>query len=323
MGSKLVKYPTSGGKSAFLQARTRPFPTLFPDNVQLACVATGFGFTEGPVWYAKENSLLFSDIPASTIFQLSAAGQVSIFRRPSGNSNGLTFDIAGRLIACEHGHRRVTRTEPTGHVTVLTDQFRERKFNGPNDVVVRSDGTIFFTDPFYKNMRGVRPHQREQTIQGVYKIAPSSLVVEAVASDFEKPNGLAFSPDEKTLYVDDSSNRSHIRAFEVLPDGTLTNGRVFHEMKSQEKGNPDGMKVDVKGHIYCTGPGGVWVFNSEGQHLGTIVLPEKPANCAWGDDDLRTLYITAKTSVYAVRVKIPGTNPGSRRKETDEVFDLS
>jgi len=308
IGKKLANNLTPRGSPLFLRAKTNPFPSLFPEKVRLVRVATGFRFTEGPVWDSKEKYLLFSDIPASTIFKVSTDGHVSIFRKPSGHSNGLTFDQAGRLIACEHGNRRVTRTEPSGVVTVLADTFRGKQLNSPNDVIVKSDGTIYFTDPFYKKVDGIKPHQQEQTIQGVYKISPHSHEIVVVASDFEKPNGLAFSPDEKTLYIDDSSTRRHIRVFDVLPNGNVANGRVFHDMDNEEKGNPDGMKVDREGNLYCTGPGGVWVLNSQGQHLGTIVIPEKPANCAWGDSDFRTLYITAKTSVYAIRVNIPGVD---------------
>jgi gluconolactonase len=304
IGKKLANNLTPGGRPLFLRANTNHFPALFPEKVRLVRVATGFRFTEGPVWYSKENYLLFSDIPASTIFKFSTDGHVSVFRKPSGHSNGLTIDQAGRLVACEHGNRRVTRTDYNGVVTVLADTFKGKKLNSPNDVVVKKDGSIYFTDPPY----GIKPGQQEQPIQGVYKISPQSHEIVVVASDFEKPNGLAFSPDETTLYIDDSSTRRHIRVFDVLSNGSVTNGRVFHEMKSQEKGNPDGMKVDRKGNLYCTGPGGVWVLNPQGQHLGTIVTPEKPSNCAWGDDDLCTLYITAKTSVYAIRLNIPGVD---------------
>jgi gluconolactonase len=302
IGKKLANNLTSGGRPPFLRAKTTHFLDLFPEKVQLARVATGFRFTEGPVWVSPGHYLLFSDIPASTIFKLSPDGHVSVFRKPSGHANGLTIDQAGRLVACEHGNRRVTRTDSNGVETVLADTFKGKKLNSPNDVVVKTDGSIYFTDPPY----GIKPHQQEQTIQGVYKISPHSHEIVVVASDFEKPNGLAFSPDEKTLYIDDSSTRRHIRVFDVLSNGSLTNGRVFLTMNSQEKGNPDGMKVDLKGNLYCTGPGGVWVLNPQGHHLGTIVTPEKPSNCAWGDSDFRTLYITAKTSVFAIRVNIPG-----------------
>jgi len=302
IGKKLAKNLSPGGILPFLRAKTNHFPALFPEKVRLVRVASGLRFTEGPVWFAAGNYLLFSDIPASTIFKVSIDGHVSVFRKPSGHSNGLTIDQAGRLIVCEHGNRRVTRTEPGGVVTVLADTFRGNRLNSPNDVVVKKDGSIYFTDPPY----GIKPGQQEQPIQGVYKISSQSHEIVVVADDFEKPNGLAFSPDEKTLYIDDSSARRHIRAFDVLPNGSINNGRIFHDMSNEEKGNPDGMKADRNGNLFCTGPGGVWVFHPEGQHLGTIVTPEKPSNCAWGDPDFRTLYITAKTSVYSIRLNIPG-----------------
>ena len=301
-GRKVGHNLTTLGSPRYLRAKTSNFPSLFPRKAQIIRVATGFRFTEGPLWFSKGNYLLFSDIPANTIFRLSANGQVTVFRQPSGNSNGLTLDREGRLLACEHGNRRVTRTEHDGSVRVVADKFGGNILNSPNDVVVKSDGSIYFTDPPY----GIKPAQQEQLIQGVYRLDPARALLALVADDFDRPNGLAFSPDESKLYIDDSSARRHIRVFDVKPDGSLTNGRLFHDMDSKEKGSPDGMKVDQLGHLYCTGPGGVWVFDPKGQHLGTIVTPEKPANCAWGDDDLRTLYITAKTSVYTIRVNIPG-----------------
>jgi len=305
-GKRLVNSLLPGFSPSFLRANTSKFSALFPEKVRLVRVATGFRFTEGPVWHPHKKLLLFSDIPAGTIYQLSPDGHYSVFRNPSGHSNGLTFDREGRLIACELGNRRVTRTEINGDVSVLTDAFEGKKLNGPNDVVVRKDGSVYFTDPFYKKVSGVIPFEQAQPLQGVYKISPGSREILAIALDFDKPNGLAFSPDETILYVDDSSSRRHVRAFDVLHDGSLTNGRIFHEMTSREKGNPDGMKLDKEGNLYCTGPGGVWVLNPHGQHLGTIVTPEQPSNCAWGDDDFRTLYITARTSVYSIRVNIPG-----------------
>ncbi|MBD3562864.1 SMP-30/gluconolactonase/LRE family protein, partial [Planktothrix sp. FACHB-1355] len=244
---------------------------------------------------------LFSDIPANKIFQLTPDGKLTIFREPSNNSNGLTRDKQGRLIACEHGTRRVTRTEKDGSITVLVDKFQGKKLNSPNDVVVKSDGAIYFTDPPY----GIKPEQQEQPIQGVYRLTSDGNEIIVVADDFNKPNGLAFSPDEKKLYIDDSERR-HIRVFDVQADGTLANDRIFYDMNIKQAGLPDGMKVDVQGHIYCTGAGGVWVFDREGNHLGTIVTPEQPANCAWGDRDWQSLYITAQTSVYKIRVNIPG-----------------
>jgi gluconolactonase len=213
----------------------------------------------------------------------------------------LTRDREGRLIACEHGNRRVTRTEPDGILTVLAESYENKKLNSPNDVVVRSGGHIYFTDPPY----GIKPEQQEQRIQGVYLLSPDSRKLSIVARDFAKPNGLAFSPDEKKLYINDSLHR-HIRVFDVAPDGSLRKGRLFHDMNIEQPGSPDGMKVDASGRLYCAGPGGVWVFDQDGAHLGTIVTPEKPANCAWGGDDWQSLYITARTSVYRIRVRSAG-----------------
>jgi gluconolactonase len=286
-----------------LEARAEAFTRLFPEDATIERVATGFRFTEGPVWFAEEQCLLFSDIPANQILQLTRDRQVLIFRQPSSNSNGLTRDRERRLIACEHGTRRVTRTERDGSVTVLAASFEGKRLNSPNDVVVKSDGAIYFTDP----PSGISPDQQEQPLQGVYRLAPEGNELSVVANDFEKPNGLAFSPDEQRLYIDDSSlPRRHIRVFDVQADGSLSNGRVFHDMNVKKPGVPDGMKVDREGHLYCTGSGGVWVFDAEGNHLGMIITPERPANCAWGDEDWRSLYITARTSVYKVRVNIPG-----------------
>jgi gluconolactonase len=287
--------------SECLEANSDKFGDLFSTDAVLECVATGFRFTEGPVWIAEKKSLFFSDIPSNKLLELRTDGRVKTFRKPSGNSNGLTRDKEGRLIACEQGNRRVTRTEKDGSTTILTEAFLGKKLNSPNDVIVKSDGAIYFTDPSY----GIKPDQQEQSVEGVYRLTPDGRELSLVAGDFSRPNGLAFSPDERTLYIDDSQRR-HIRAFRVADDGSLLGGTVFQDMNIEIPGSPDGMKVDVEGRIYCTGAGGVWVFDSNGTHLGTIVTPEKPSNCAWGGSDWRTLYITASASVYAIRVRIPG-----------------
>ncbi|MEN8106972.1 MAG: SMP-30/gluconolactonase/LRE family protein [Pseudomonadota bacterium] len=266
-------------------------------------LAKGFRFTEGPIWFPEQDCLLFSDIPASCIYKLTADGRVSVFKAPSGHSNGLTRDAAGRLIACEHGNRRVTRTETDGALSVLADSYDGQQLNSPNDVVVGPDGAIYFTDPPY----GIRPEQQEFPIQGVYRVDPEHGGISLVADDFDRPNGLAFSPDGKRLYIDDSSARRHIRVFDVGDDGSLKNGRLFHDMNVPQRGAPDGMSVDAEGNVYCTGAGGVWVFGPGGQHLGMIQMPEKPSNCAWGDQDCKSLYITAPASVYRIRVSIPGS----------------
>lgn len=287
-----------------LVPRDPAFSRIVPDDARIEKLAGGFRFTEGPVWDRTGNRLLFSDIPANQIKQWTPDGKVTTFREPSGNSNGLTFDRQGRLIACEHGNRRVSRTEKNGKVVTLAERYGEKRLNSPNDVVVKSDGSIYFTDPPY----GIRPEQQELSFQGVYRLVPGGKLT-LLAQDFDRPNGLAFSPDEKVLYIADSSRRMHVRAFDVRADGTLANGRVFAELRSNEEGAPDGMKVDREGNVYCTGPGGVWVFAPNGNHLGTIKPPEVPANCAWGDADGRTLYMTARTGLYRIRLKIPGLRP--------------
>lgn len=260
-------------------------------------IAADLEFTEGPVWN-PDGYLLFSDIPADVIYRWNPDGKLEKFRSPSGNSNGLTFDRQGRLIACEHGNRRVSRTKPDGTIVTLADRYQGKRLNSPNDVVVKSDGSIYFTDPPY----GIQPKDRELDFQGVYRIAPDGTLT-LLADDFEKPNGLAFSPDEKVLYVDDTDRR-HIRAFDVQPDGTLTNDRVFAELGEHR---PDGMKVDVNGNVYVTASF-VWVFNETGKHLGNIVTPDAPANCAFGGPENRTLFITARPSVYRVELKVQGIN---------------
>lgn len=265
-------------------------------------LATGFQFTEGPVWHPN-GLLLFSDIPAARIYAWRRDGRVAVWREASGNSNGLTIDRSGRLLACEHGNRRVSITERDGTVTPLAETFDGKRLNSPNDLVMRSDGTVYFTDPPY----GIEPLPSEQPCNGVYRVQPDG-TIDRVLDDFDRPNGLAFSPDESVLYVDDSRRR-HVRAFDVLPDGTLHNSRVIADMDHPQPGSPDGMKVDQAGHVYVAGATGVWVFEPDGTHLGVIVTPERPSNCAWGDADGRSLYITARTSVYRVRVHIPGMLP--------------
>lgn len=285
-----------------LESYSKSFDALFPPRATIQLIATGFQFTEGPIWFKHERRLLFSDIPANKIISLSSAKKVQTFRSPSGNANGLTRDKRGRLIACEHGNRRVSRTEQNGNLTVLADTFKGKRLNSPNDVVVKRDGAIYFTDPIY----GIKTHEQEQPVQGVYRLSPDGKQLTLLVDDFDGPNGLAFSPDETKLYIDDSSSQRHIRVFNVLSNGSLTGAKVFHDMKGHEGGPPDGMKVDTQGHIYSTGPGGIWVLDPDGSHLGIIRTPEGAANCAWGDDDWKSLYITAHTSIYRVRCNISG-----------------
>jgi sugar lactone lactonase YvrE len=270
-----------------------------PNSLQQ--IAKDLKFTEGPVWY-PEGYLLFSDIPADTIYKWTLDGKLEKFRSPSGNSNGLTLDRQGRLIACEHGNRRVSRTELDGTIKILAEKYNGKRLNSPNDVVVKSDGSIYFTDPPY----GVDQAKRELDFQGVYRISPDGTLT-LLVNDFEKPNGLVFSPDEKVLYIADT-DRKHVRAFDVKSDGTLANSRVFADLSAEKQNGPDGMKVDEKGNLYVTS-GVVWVFDKAGKHLGDIVTPEPPANCAFGGKDNKTLFITARTSVYKVQLKIKGIVP--------------
>jgi YD repeat-containing protein len=297
VGALAPRPPAAFGQQ--LEAASPAFWKLIDKDARLEKVADGFQFTEGPVWNPA-GFLLFSDIPANQIVKFVPGAAPTAFRTPSGNSNGLTYDRAGRLLACEHSNRRVTRQEADGSLTVLASSYDGKKLNSPNDIVVRSDGTIYFSDPPY----GIREEQRELPFQGVYRISPDGKLT-LLAQDFDRPNGIALSPDEKTLYVDDSA-RLHVRAFDVAPDGSISHGRILAELKSARQGVPDGMKVDRKGNLYVTGPGGVWVFDKRGKHLGTILMSELPANCGWGDADYRTLYFTARNGLYRIRLKIPG-----------------
>jgi len=286
---------------------------ILPKNAKLEKVAGGMKFIEGPVWDGS-GGVVFSDIPADTLYRFTTPvgeGQaLPVFRNPSGEANGNTRDRQGRLISCEHKNRRVSRTEKDGMVVTLAYAYQNKRLNSPNDIVVKSDGTLFFTDPPY----GL-PNQtvgKELDFNGVYRIDKDGSLTLLVA-DFERPNGLAFSPDERRLYVNDSQ-RGHIRVFDVQADGTLANGRVFAELKEPgARGVPDGMKVDKQGNVYCTGPGGVWVFAPTGMYLGRIATLEVSANCGWGDRDGKTLYITASTGLYRIRTKIGGALPGPTR----------
>jgi len=300
IASSLLAASVSIARGQQLEAASPDFWKVVEKDAQVEKVAGNYQFVEGPVWN-PEGFLLFSDIPANQIIKYTPGSVPTVFRTPSGNSNGLTYDRRGRLILCEHGNRRVSRVEADGSHTVLADNYEGKKLNSPNDVVVRSDGTIYFTDPPYGIPEG---QKQELAFQGVFKISPGGKL-SLLAKDFDRPNGIALSPDEKTLYVADS-NRHHVRAFDVGRDGQISNGRIFAEMKSQRPGVPDGMRLDREGNVYATGAGGVWVFDKTGNHQGTIAMSELPANCAWGDEDNRTLYLTARTTLYKIRLKIPG-----------------
>jgi len=272
-----------------------------PDPERLA---TGFEFTEGPLWHPN-GYLLFVDIRRSLIHSLVPGAQPEIFREDSGRSNGLTFDLDGRLIICEMENRRVSRMEPDGSYVSIAERWQGKRLHRPNDVVCHSGGSIYFSNPGFS----LEADERDFDFNSVHRIAPDGTVT-AVITDLETPNGLAFSPDEGILYVANTREAMYIAAYDVQADGSVANGRVFADMSSDEtEGVPDGMKIDEEGRVYCTGPGGCWVFDASGSKLGTIRLPEIPSNCAWGGPDYKTMFFTARTSVYTLRMKTGGIRP--------------
>jgi len=280
------------------------FKRIISEGVRVERLGTGFQFTEGPVWNEKGEFLLFSDIPGNRILKWTPKDGISDFRVPSGKSNGLTRDRNGRLIACEHANRRVSRTEEDGTIVTIASHYKGKKLNSPNDVVVKSDGSVYFTDPPY----GLNPvfgtlEEQELPFYGVYRLSPSGKDLSLLIDD-SVPNGLAFSPDESLLYIADTE-MNHIRVFNVDDDGKTKNGRIFAEIYGEPLA-PDGLKLDSEGNIYVTGKGGIWVINPEGRRFGIIPVPELPANLCWGDRDWKTLYIAARTSIYRVRLNIAG-----------------
>jgi gluconolactonase len=270
------------------------------ETTQAERLATGFVFTEGPLWH-PDGFYYFVDVRASVLYRVTPGRPHEVVREKTGGGNGTTFDLEGRLILCEGDNRRVTRRGADDRFEVLVDRFEGKRLNRPNDVVCKSDGSIYFTDP------GLRVPLAEREVEhaGVYRIAPDGAV--SLVADFEYPNGLAFSPDERRLYVANTRWAQYIHVLELDAAGRLLRRRIFADMSSDEtEGVPDGMKVDVEGRVYCTGPGGTWVFAPDGTRLGIIRTPEVPANLAFGGPDLQTLFFTARTSVYTLRAKVPG-----------------
>jgi gluconolactonase len=269
-------------------------------------LGTGFLFTEGPLWHPTGKFLLFSDMPGDHLRRWSAADGITTFRKPSNMSNGLTYDRQQRLITCEHATSRLTRTEHDGRIVPLATHYEGKQLNSPNDVVCGSDGGIYFSDPPYGRAKfyGVERPQ-ELAFQGVYSVGPEPTSPVLLVDDFDRPNGLCFSLDETRLFVNDTA-RKHIRVFEVTRDGRLRNGRLWAETRGDEPGAPDGMKLDSAGNLYCCGPGGIHVFDPDANLREVLGVPEYAANFAWGDDDYRSLFITASTSLYRVRRPVPG-----------------
>ena len=289
-----------------VEIRDPRFRDVVGDGVEIETLGTGYLFTEGPLWHAAEKHLTFSDMPGDHMRRWTPEGGVVTFRQPSNKANGNAHDMQGRMVTCEHATSRVTRTEADGTITVLASHYQGRELNSPNDVVVKGDGAIYFTDPVFgrREFFGL-PREQDLDFQGVYRIAPGDGSLSLLADDFEQPNGLCFSLDESRLFINDTP-RKHIRVFDVQPDGHLANGRLWAEVSGEGEGLPDGLKCDSQGNIYCTGPGGIHVFDNEAKCLGVILMPEKTANFTWGDNDLKTLFATSSTSLYRLRVKVPG-----------------
>jgi gluconolactonase len=275
------------------------------DGASLRQVGDGFGFPEGPVML-PDGYLIFSDIANDAIVRFSRPGRTGVFRQPSGGANGNTLDPRGRLVTCEAGRRRVTRTEIDGTVTVLAARYQGKRLNAPNDIVVRADGAVYFTDPIFLGPDEplLAPSYMALDFCGVFRIAPDGRLA-VVTTELSRPNGLAFSPDESHLYVVDSADNV-VSIFDVAPDGSLRNRRRWLAMRDEGEGVGDGMKVDTAGHAYVTGPGGVWVVAPDGTPLGILRLPVVATNVAFYGYDARILFVTAPPALFVVRLAVPG-----------------
>ena len=287
------------------------FRALVPETATVEKLVGGFRFTEGPAWNPAESFLLFSDIPNNRICRFDAATKTApVFRQPSGSANGNTFNAKGEFFSCEQDPHRVSVTRRDGTTDYLPDQYEGKALSSPNDVALKNDGTVWFTDPAY----GLGKRPKEQATNNVYRYDPGTKTLQAVATDFDQPNGLCFSPDETKLYIADSGKLRHVRVFDVTADNDLVNGRVFCAI---DKGVPDGMRCDAAGNLWSSAGDGVQVFNRAGERLGKILVPETPANLCFGGADEQgrhDLYLTARTSLYRVKVTVAGAAAGSPGK---------
>lgn len=292
-----------------IKVKSRVLEELIDPAAKVERVATGFTFTEGPIWNRQGEFLLFSDMPGDVRRRWSESDGVQEVMRPSNKGNGMVYDAQGNLLVCEHVTSSLVRERPDGTRETLATHYRGKELNSPNDVVTRSDGTIYFSDPTYGRVPGFGlEREQDLSFQGVYRLAPGGREPElAVAEDeFEQPNGLCFSPDESLLYINDSP-RALIRVYDVQADGTLANGRLFFDGIGRgdlQEGIPDGMKCDERGNIWVTGPGGVWVISDAGEYLGLVEVPENVGNLAWGGPNWRTLWMPSSTSLYRVQTKV-------------------
>jgi gluconolactonase len=311
------KEPKDSGKVVRFDSR---LDRLVPKDAALEKLADGFNWVEGPVWDRRGGHLLFSDIPANAVYKWKENDGVSLFLKPSGytgtalfegrepGSNGLAIDRSGHLLLAEHGDRRIARLEADGRKTTLVDRFEGKRLNSPNDLILKSNGDIYFTDPPFGLPGTFNDPRRELPFCGVYRLSGDGRLT-LLTKEIKAPNGIAFSPDEKTLYVTDvSAERPAWLAYDVKDDGTITNGRLFFDAKpftKTRRGAPDGLKVDRDGNLFATGPGGIYIFAPDATHLGFIETGVPTANCAWGDDG-SVLYITADKAIYRIRLNTRG-----------------
>jgi gluconolactonase len=293
------------------------FDELVPKDAQLEKLADGFSFTEGPLW-RPSGVLWFSDVVGNVVRQWSPDGKVTEILNPGGydgkgnlpaagynGPNGMTADKDGAVLLCQHGYRRIVRISKDMKLTTVVDRYEGKRLNSPNDLVYRSDGSLYFTDPPYGLPKGDDDPAKELKFNAVFRLTNGKL--QPVIKDLSRPNGIAISPDQKSLYIGNSDEKKRVwMVYDITPDGAISSGRLLADVTAEkDAGVPDGMKVDSKGNIWASGPGGIWVFSPAGKHLGTIKMPEIPANCNWGDD-WKSLYITARTSLYRIKLAVAG-----------------
>lgn len=336
LGCGLVALSSPGEQTAKVERLSPTVDQLIPRDATLETLASGYKWTEGPVWIEPGGYLLFAEIPSNSILKLVPGQKPTVFMHPSGyksktpyggpepGSNGMTLDRRGRLTVAGHAQRDVWRLESLSthtQMTILVQSYHGKRLNSPNDLVYRSDGSLYFTDPPY-GLPTQSEHDplRQLDVNGVYRLPgafdikpgtpPANDNLQLLVSDLTRPNGIAFSPDQQYLYVDNSEPKKIWMKYRVQPDGSLTDGKLlFDATNDKRKGAPDGMKVDMQGNIYSAGPGGIWIFSPEGKHLGTIDLPDATGNLAWGDADYKTLYITSSGNVYRLRTNAVGEKP--------------